>query len=329
MLCGAEGRPLYPGLRDRLFAAPGVWSLSRCPGNGCGLIWLDPMPIAEDIAAAYAEYYTHAEGELPRHALSRFFASARRGYLADVWGYGEGVGTFQKLLGLLPFFYPGRRIDLDFSVMWLEAGGKGRLLDVGAGSGALVARMCSLGWRAEGLDFDVKSVQAARASGLTMHQGGLAEQKFPDASFDAVTMSHSIEHVHDPLGWLSEARRILKKGGRLSIATPNNRSLLHRAYGQDWFALDPPRHLHLFNRDALSTLLRKAGFDGFRIFTSVRDARGAWRGSREIRRCGRYDMMARAPAGQRVLGQAVQFCEAALNLVDPDAGEDLVALAGA
>ncbi|MFY9314148.1 MAG: class I SAM-dependent methyltransferase [Burkholderiales bacterium] len=300
--------------------------LAKCPQDGCGLIWLDPMPLAEDIGTAYAEYYTHA-APLPHHGLSALFAAARRGYLAAMWGYGSGIGPARKLLGLLPFLYPGRRTDLDFSVMWLEPRAMGRLLDIGAGGGELVGRMCDLGWRAEGLDFDVQAVRAARARGLVMHEGGLPEQRFAAESYDAVTMCHSLEHVHDPLAWLAEARRILRPGGRLAIATPNSRSLLHRRFGQYWFALDPPRHLHLFNRDALSALLRKAGFADFRVFTSVRDARGAWRGSRAIRGSGRFDMTARPGAALRIAGQAVQFLEFMVSLADADAGEDLVALA--
>lgn len=284
------------------------------------------MPLPEDIVLAYADYYTHAE-QPPHRLLSGFIAAAQRGYFAARWGYGDGVGAAQTLLGMVPLLYPGRRIYLDFSVMWLESRAKGRLLDVGAGSGALVARMCELGWRAEGLDFDAQAVRAARARGLVMHQGGLPEQHFAAESFDALTMSHSIEHVHDPLDWLVEAKRILRQGGRLAIATPNSRSLLHRRFGQDWFALDPPRHLHLFNRDSLAALLRRAGFGDFRIFTSVRDASGAWRGSRAIRRSRRFDMVARPGAALRIAGQAVQFLEFMHKLTDPDAGEDLVALA--
>src|SRR6185295_12468984 len=112
----------------------------------------------------------------------------------------------ERLLGIAPYLYLWRRVGLDFSVMWLEPRGAGRLLDVGAGSGALVARMAALGWQAEGLDFDPRSVAAARRRGLTMHLGGLEQAGFPDASFDAVTMSHSLEHVHDPVRWLGEAR---------------------------------------------------------------------------------------------------------------------------
>jgi SAM-dependent methyltransferase len=285
------------------------------------------MPIPEDIGQAYAQYYTHVEGCLPRHSLSGFFAKAKRAYLANRWGYTSKEPYLRKLSGVLPYLYPGRRVEMDFSVMWLEPGGKGRLLDVGAGSGALVERMRSLGWQAEGLDFDARSVEAARGRGLTMHLGGLPQMRFPDASFDAITMSHSIEHVHDPVDWLAEAKRILKPSGRLALATPNTRSFLHTRFGRHWFALDPPRHLHLFNRGALAAALRKAGFERFRLFTAVRDAKGAWRGSKAIQRTGSYDMMSRAPVAVRIAGQAVQFCEAALMLVDADAGEDLVAMA--
>jgi len=328
IVCGNAGRPLYSGMRDRLFSAPGKWRLVECPNAACGLLWLDPMPTPETIGLAYADYYTHAEGGFPRHALSKLFARAKRAYLANVWGY-AGVPAGDRVLGLLPYLYPGRRIDLDFSVMWLRPVPGGRLLDVGAGSGALVERMNGLGWRAEGLDFDPRSVTAARGRGLTMHQGGLNPGRFVQGTYDVVTMSHSIEHVHDPLAWLAEARRILKPGGRLVLATPNARSFLHRRFREHWFALDPPRHLYLFNRDALGALLGRAGFRTLRLFTSVRDARAAWRGSRSIRATGRYDMMARAPLPLRLAGEAMQLAEGLAHVVDRDAGEDLVAEARA
>ena len=289
------------------------------------MLWLDPMPIAEDIGQAYAEYYTHASSA-PASGLT-LVETAKRAYLALRWGYAFEGSAVEKLLGVAAYLYPWRRVGLDFSVMWLDSSRVGRLLDVGAGSGVLVARMGALGWQAEGLDFDPRSVAAARGRGLTMHLGALEQARFPEASFEAVTMSHSLEHVHDPVRWLAEARRILRPRGRLALATPNTRSLLHRVYGQHWFALDPPRHLHIFNRGALAAALRSAGFGDFHIFTVVRDARGQWRASRDIRRTGRHDFLSAASLLQRVAGGAVRLCEAAMTLVDRDAGEELIALA--
>jgi SAM-dependent methyltransferase len=324
-LCGAGGLSLYRGLLDRLFAAPGIWDMVCCPARQCGLVWLDPMPAPEDLHVAYASYYTHGDTRARESRLARLFASAKQGYVANHYNY--DASAIDRLLGVLPWFYPGRVSELDFSVMWLHAGARGRLLDIGAGSGWLVEHMGALGWQAEGLDFDARAVAQAREKGLRMHQGDLLEQRFGDCSFDALTMSHSIEHVHDPNAWLAEAHRILKPGGRLALATPNTRSLLHRRFGMHWFALDPPRHLHLFNRGALALALRKAGFRRFRIWSSSRDANGAFIGSRSIRATGRFDMLAQQPMRRRVAGRLFQLFEVACLAVDADAGEDLVALA--
>ena len=325
LLCGEPGRPLYSGLRDRVSSVPGEWSIARCPNASCGLLWLDPMPTREDVHRVYESYYTHAEPRRRGGALAALFAAAKRGYVANHFRYRTAT-RLDRIVGLLAWLYPGRPAELDFSVMWLEAP-PGRLLDVGTGSGWLLEHMSALGWKAEGLDFDPRAIELARARGLTVHRGGLLDARFAPESFDAVTMSHSIEHVHDPVAWLSEARRILRPGGRLAIATPNTRSFLHRRFGEHWFPLEPPRHLHLFNRQALESALRKSGFRQFRLFTSSRDAAGVFFASHAIRKSGRYDAGSAAPSGWRFAGRLVQLAELQRSLIDPDAGEDLVALA--
>lgn len=325
--CGTRGQPLYSGLSDRLFGTGGAWSFSRCANPGCRLLWLDPMPLPEDIHKAYTHYYTHAVRSAGNGLLQRLFDNAKRGYLANHYGYLEELGVVTRLLGLLPWLYPGRPAELDFSVMWLAAGARGRLLDVGAGSGWLVEHMNRLGWQAEGLDFDAHSVKSARDRGLVFHQGGLPQQNFPEGSFDALTMSHCIEHVHEPAAWLAEARRVLRPGGRLALATPNSASFCHEQFGESWFALDPPRHLHLFNRAAMTSLMNKAGFNRFRVFTSIRDANGAFVASRAIRATGRFDMLAPSGLVDKVAGRGAQMLEAAVRMARPDAGEDLVVLA--
>jgi SAM-dependent methyltransferase len=326
-MCGAAGRPLYAGLHDRTSTAPGTWGFRACTRPDCGLLWLDPMPAREDIHKAYTSYYTHNAPERRSGPLARLSAAAKRGYLANRYRYYPDASLATRLLGLLPLVYPGRAAELDISVMWLHAGARGRLLDIGSGDGWLVAHMRELGWDAEGLDFDAGAIRAARSRGVVVHQGSLHEQRFPDRSFDAITMSHSIEHLHDPLAWLQETRRVLKQGGRLAIATPNSRSLSHAAFREHWFALEPPRHLHIFNADALAALLRRAGFERLRVFTSVRDANARFIAGRAIRRTGRHDVSARPSAPWLLWGRMMQLREAGVLLFRPDRGEDLVAVA--
>ena len=87
ILCGTQGAPLYSGLRDRLFGAPGTWNVRRCANGRCGLLWLDPMPSPEDVHKAYASYYTHEAERDRTSAIQRFFGAVKRGYVANRFGY--------------------------------------------------------------------------------------------------------------------------------------------------------------------------------------------------------------------------------------------------
>lgn len=328
MVCGGPGELLYAGLHDRLFSAPGEWNIKRCSSTNCGLLWLDPIPVETEIWKAYQNYYTHSNYAANRPAwLSEVLIGAKRGYLARRYGYYPNISFTDRLLGLLSSMYPGRSSELDLSVMWLHASKRGRLLDIGSGSGWLVEHMNAVGWQAEGLDFDSQAVEKARGRGLTVHLGDLASQRFSNGSFDAVTMCHSIEHVHAPLLWLEESSRILRPRGCLVVVTPNNASLGHRVFGGNWLALDPPRHLHLFNMATLRRLLEEAGFSRIRVFTSPRDANGVYLASRSIGRTGRFDMIAPQAMSARLIGRIAQLGELAVHGLRPELGEDLVAVA--
>ena len=86
--CDVQGLPLYQELEDRLHGAPGKWDLKRCPNHECGMVWLDPMPVEEDIAKAYQNYYTHQDTERRTAKLIlRLYYEGRAGYLAHKFGY--------------------------------------------------------------------------------------------------------------------------------------------------------------------------------------------------------------------------------------------------
>ncbi len=281
VLCGAIGNSVYLNLQDRLFGAAGIWQLKRCANRDCGILWLDPMPLAEDIGKAYADYYTHVEREAEGKAgpVKQVYRQMKRGYRASRYGYKENC--FVRSLGKALYLLPLRRSEVDAEARLLRAVPQGRLLDIGCGSGDWLLCMRELGWQVMGIDFDEDAVSAARQKGLEVFCGVLEEQKFPGESFDAVTLNHVIEHVPQPIQTLAECVRILKKGAKLVMFTPNSASLGHRLFKQNWRGLEPPRHLHLFNPRSMKTLLKAAGFHEPSVRTI--NSRYVWQHSYRLR----------------------------------------------
>lgn len=298
-LCGGPGRLLHGGLRDRLFAAPGTWSVRECGGEACGLLWLDPVPLPEDLGRVYTEYFTHGERPpRPPSLLRRVLLAARAGFLARHHG-GPPAGAGARLLALLPHLHPGWKAELHHRAMHLRVRPGGRLLEVGCGTGELLDGARGLGWTVTGVDFDPAAVAVARRRGLDVREGDLAAQRFPDGAFDAVAMFHVFEHVPDPPALLAECRRILAPGGRLVVATPNPRSRGRRRFGEAWMGLDPPRHLHLYPPGVLRREAERAGFRTVDCRTTLRDAEVMYAGSLSIERTGRYAFGEPIPAALR------------------------------
>jgi 2-polyprenyl-3-methyl-5-hydroxy-6-metoxy-1,4-benzoquinol methylase len=264
MLCGSEGRLLYANLPDRLFSAPGQWNLSRCRNAACRLIWLDPMPIEEDIWKAYQTYYTHERRAVP--VLERLLA----------W----------MLYGFLGLLRERRRSD----GVYLDGLAPGRVLEIGFGDGNRMERLTALGWQVEGQEVDAVSVANARKRGLEVHEGSLKSCRLADASYDAIIGSHVIEHVHDPEEMIRECVRLLKPGGTLVLYTPNADSYGHRVFGEHWRGLEPPRHLQLFDPGNMATLVQHAGFREYRVRTSHAKAGTTLRGSIDLKRSGQHTM---------------------------------------
>ena len=329
-LCGGPGAGLYRGLRDRFAPGPEEWAVSRCADPACALLWLDPMPLEEDIAHAYHEdYYTHQDEGPALTWYRRGFRWLKQGYLASRYGYGlEATPLAQRLLGLAVWLLPLRRGDVDANVMYLPFRPGGRLLEVGCGSGAVLEILRDAGWEAEGVDFDPAAVATARKRGLTVHLGGLDGKELPAGRFDAIVMRHVIEHVHDPRGLLGECRRLLRADGTLAVLTPNADGLGHRFFRSDAFYVDPPRHLHVFNPRNLRRLVEEAGFSVHRLETHSRRARDIWTYSREIRTTGRANPRKPRSMAARASGLLFEVFQSVLLVVRPESGDEVFLQAG-
>lgn len=280
LLCEGEGVTLYSGLRDRLFDAPGSWSLMQCPN--CRLVWLNPQPIPDDIGKLYSKYFTHQVLDAPKRMLAGLRKSVKASILQYCFGY-QMEGSSRMLGSVLSKIGP--LVDIvGGGVRYLKADEMGRLLDVGCGNGLFLDQMRGLGWEVMGVEPDGEAVSVAREElGLEVFQGPLEGAKFPDGHFDAITMNHVIEHVPDPIGLLKECRRLLKPGSKLIVVTPNIKSLGRRTFDDAWVHWDPPRHLFLFSPEALRTCAERAGLVIQDLRTTARTARWSWAVSSLIR----------------------------------------------
>jgi 2-polyprenyl-3-methyl-5-hydroxy-6-metoxy-1,4-benzoquinol methylase len=251
---------LHCGLRDRLAGcAPGEWNLYRCAT--CGTGYLDPRPNLATIALAYSCYFNYGSGSnvgRPRSAWRQHRQAQRNAYLNTQYGYQIAPATARSPRWLSQT----RRQRFDDYVAYLHYPGKGaRLLDVGCSTGGFLRQMHEAGWEVCGVEPDPKAAAEAAAGGLDVRVGMLETVSLPESHFDAVTLHHVIEHLHDPVGTLRLCRRVLKPGGTISIATPNLEAGGHRRFGSDWFPLEPPRHLVLFTPASLTRALELADFE--------------------------------------------------------------------
>ena len=136
----------------------------------------------------------------------------------------------------------------------------GDLLDVGAGTGAFSKIMINAGWSVTGLEpDDTARKNAWEINGLQL-QPTENLYHFSPNSFDAITMWHVLEHVHDLHGYLEKYHSILRQKGRLIIAVPNYTSYDATEYQQYWAAYDVPRHLYHFSPESMGVLAEKKGF---------------------------------------------------------------------
>ena len=295
---------------------------------GCRIAWLTPRPSRMDFDRNYRDYFTHAQAG-PVDAPKRVREKIKEAALVKEMGSpAADTPWVQRVMAAAALRIPRYRELVRAAALWLARANGGVLLDVGCGDGSYMKRMRDLGWRVQGIDPDRRAVEVARARfDLEVEEGRLEENRFPDNSFDAVVAGHVIEHVHDPLTFLRECRRILRPGGRLVVLTPNYLGLQRRWLGRRWIGLDCPRHLFLFSRRSLGRCCEMAGLNVYNLRTTAREGKNFWRLSRE-RSGPRWPPVERKSFGLRIEALMYEWIERTALLFWPDAGGEILLLAG-
>ena len=236
--CGQGSRTVdvYRNLDDYEYGMSGPRpALVRCAE--CSLMSLSPMPGQEELKDIYPAEYCNVHEE--SSSLHKFLVGRY---------YDTLLTLFDRVLPKEP-----------------------RILDVGCAAGHFLgyAGTKRPNWRLSGVDLNPEAVAMARSKGRDVRQAVFEEADFTPGSFDAVILSHFIEHVVDPGRMLDKAKILLTDQGLLYLETPNIDCLDFRLFGRYWGGLHYPRHTYLFSPSTIRRLLSRHKFDRVEVSSTL------------------------------------------------------------
>lgn len=242
LICGsADLRLLHERVRDRFGVAGGEYRFMCC--RRCDSATLEAPPDQDAIAAMYPQHYTF------RQAAGR--RSGFRALLSEVeWRlfyeptYRRRVAALRRLTGLR----------------------HGRILEVGCGSGLLLAHFRNAGYDVEGVELSAADAAYARQRfGLAVRHGSVETMALSPDRYDAVVLFNVLEHILAPAAMLADVFRVLRPGGFVVVGVPVVDSLYARLLGARWGAVtEAPRHVSIPSFKGLIGLVERAGFGDIR-----------------------------------------------------------------
>jgi SAM-dependent methyltransferase len=157
--------------------------------------------------------------------------------------------------------------------------GRGLLVDVGCGGGALLSHCRDRGWNGIGFELSQAAVRSACAQGLDVRRQGWPPCPLPDATVQAVTCVNVLDHLSPPCDALQEMWRILRPGGLLYLRVSN--APLHVGLSNITRRLQLPdltvMHRYGFGKRSLHIHLHRLGFRKITVRTSPPTQADAYR----------------------------------------------------
>ena len=229
---------------------------SICPG--CGSTDIKGIFSAKDFTVSGEEFPIWVCGFCNLRFTQNIPDSSSIGKYYKSEQYISHTNTSKGIVNRLYHLVRKRTLKLKLELISKTVGkSTGQLLDIGAGTGAFASFMQQHGWQATGLEPD----QAVRETAYSINKINLlpSDQLFhlPPETFDAITLWHVLEHVHQLHEYLDQIKRLLKPTGKIFIAVPNYTSADAESYKEHWAAYDVPRHLYHFSPRSMQVILEK------------------------------------------------------------------------
>jgi len=134
---------------------------------------------------------------------------------------------------------------------------KGKLLDIGCGTGFFLQEASKKKWRVTGIEPNVVARNLSLEKNIKVYESLESIKK--DKKFDVITLFHVLEHIHDLRKTSKKLIKHLKNYGTLIIAVPNQKSFDTNFYGKNWAGFDVPRHLYHFDQSSMEQYAEEMG----------------------------------------------------------------------
>lgn len=254
LVCGSTGPAVLFTAKDHLVSGED-FVLKRC--NVCGFVFTADPPDEKDIEKFYLseDYISHSDKK--QNLTDRAYHLARNYMLRKKYNLVSKISGREK----------NAVVDIDGpreeDTLAVIASGrrKGVLVDIGSGTGYFADYMHRKDWNVTGIELSepAREYSISRFGLTVVSPAEISAIK--DGSADCVTLWHVLEHLYNPVVWLKEIERILKDDGTCIIALPNIQSADAGWFGNEWAALDAPRHLWHFSSVTLPAFIKQHGFN--------------------------------------------------------------------
>jgi len=207
-LCGGQDHRVV----ERYHRYNQDFTLVAC--EDCGLVFLNPRPTFDEIGQYYGESY--GEHRLrkwkPHRHIRSLLGKGMKGWLELRLSKSGGLSMLASTVFPLEIWWRWKvRCEGLNGLSRI-----GRILDVGCGNGEWLRTMSFLGFKCYGCEIDPYWATVAQSiPGLQIDVNDLHGANYQENFFDIIRAWHVLEHTHDPLAFLLEARRILKPDGLL------------------------------------------------------------------------------------------------------------------
>lgn len=230
--CGSNDfRTLYENYRIPTNAAKDVSSFKLAKCNKCGLILVNPAPCKEDLISYYpVDYYED-----------------------------DHSGT--QIVGkIIRDFYGSKKFDFLLSKLNSDSENQEKILEIGPGNGNNLVPFLNQGNKVFAIEPNERLANIVERLGVSVVHGFLEQAVNLPSDFDAVILSHVLEHEYEPYKMLAYCRQHMKEGGCIYVEIPTLDAPSFNVFRRYWGGLEFPFHLSLMKSNHLEEMLKQSGF---------------------------------------------------------------------